>query len=100
MARYALIIACENYLEPFRQLMSPPKDARKLAAILKSQKVGFETFFRTGDDMVFINSVLPEWSGVLPTTAIYDSKGKLIKMIQAKIDKQTIKTYLKDAYMK
>lgn len=69
-----------------------------IRAFLKEKKVGFETYWREGKDHEFISAVLPDWSGVLPTTAFYDRDGKLVKMIQAKIDEKKLKTEI-DAIM-
>jgi thiol-disulfide isomerase/thioredoxin len=75
--------------------MDFPSQKKTAQEFLKSQKVDFETYFREGEDHAFINSVLPEWSGVLPTTAIFDSNGKLVHMIQGVVDESGLKEHLK-----
>jgi thiol-disulfide isomerase/thioredoxin len=34
-------------------------------------------WLKTGDDMTFINTLKPSWSGALPATLIYDANGRL-----------------------
>ena len=47
------------------------------AAFLSEQGVDFPTYIKTGDDMQFINTFDPKWSGALPATFIYDGQGRL-----------------------
>jgi len=42
---------------------------------LKKQGVDFATYQKSGKDMAFINTLDERWSGALPATWIYDSKG-------------------------
>ncbi|HKQ96692.1 MAG TPA: TlpA disulfide reductase family protein [Candidatus Polarisedimenticolia bacterium] len=44
---------------------------------LKEHGVDFPTYVRTGSDQEFIDGFAPEWSGILPTTLIYDGTGKM-----------------------
>jgi thiol-disulfide isomerase/thioredoxin len=44
---------------------------------LAQQGVDFPTFLKTGDDMRFINSLEPRWTGALPATLVYDGHGVL-----------------------
>ncbi|HEX4925531.1 MAG TPA: TlpA disulfide reductase family protein [Bdellovibrionales bacterium] len=64
---------------------------RAVRAFLVQNKVSFETYLREGGDNEFIQAVLPDWSGVLPTTAFFNRDGKLVKMVQAKIDEKKLK---------
>jgi len=34
-------------------------------------------WLKTGDDMTFVNTLHPSWSGALPATLIYDANGRL-----------------------
>lgn len=78
-------------------LVSMDYDSQEKAIkdFLKGKKVGFETFWRIGNEMEFINSLLPDWSGALPTTAFFNSQGKLIKMVQAKVDQKSLTEQIK-----
>ncbi len=57
------------------------KAKQKVLAFLKKMKVS-GTFYikQTEDDELFINAVEPKWSGALPTTLVYDTKGRLVEM--------------------
>lgn len=46
------------------------------AAFLTAQGVDFPTYLKTGDDMAFINTFDPQWSGALPATFVYDGDGR------------------------
>jgi thiol-disulfide isomerase/thioredoxin len=39
---------------------------------------GFKSYLKTGDDMAFINTLSPKWSGSLPATFLFDRTGHLI----------------------
>jgi thiol-disulfide isomerase/thioredoxin len=45
-------------------------------AFLKKSGVDFPSYFKVGDDMQFINTLNPKWTGALPATFIYDSEGR------------------------
>ena len=46
-------------------------------AFLAENGVDFPTYLKVGDDMKFINTLNPRWTGALPATFIYDAKGRL-----------------------
>lgn len=46
-------------------------------AFLAKQGVNFLTYIKSGNDMEFIDTLNPTWSGALPATFIYDAKGVL-----------------------
>jgi thiol-disulfide isomerase/thioredoxin len=46
-------------------------------AFLKEHGVDFPSFIKTGGDEAFINGFEPTWSGMLPTTLVYDGAGRL-----------------------
>jgi len=58
-------------------------DARKF---LTQQGVEFASFFKTGDDMSFINGLDTHWSGALPATFVYDSTGRLASFWEGRAD--------------
>jgi thiol-disulfide isomerase/thioredoxin len=44
---------------------------------LAQNGVDFATFHKVGDDMRFINSLEPRWTGALPATLVFDGHGVL-----------------------
>lgn len=52
-------------------------EREQATAFLSEQGVDFPTYIKTGDDMQFINTFDPKWSGALPATFIYDGQGRL-----------------------
>lgn len=64
------------------QLVSVDFDTEreKTLGFLTAMGVDFPTYFRTGDDdEAFIASLYEGWSGSLPATFLFDSKGKLVQ---------------------
>src|SRR5438876_8541594 len=57
-------------------LVSADFDSAEAKRYLDAQHVGFETFFRVGGDMSFIDQMNPRWSGALPASFVYDSTGR------------------------
>jgi thiol-disulfide isomerase/thioredoxin len=49
----------------------------KVLQFLAQQGVGFPSFLKDEDDMAFIGTLEPQWSGALPATFLYDRTGKL-----------------------
>jgi hypothetical protein len=43
---------------------------------LAGQGVDFVSYLKTGDDMTFIESLNPRWTGALPATFVYDGAGR------------------------
>lgn len=48
---------------------------------LTEQRVDFETFIKAERDEDFIRAIDPDWSGVIPTTLLYNEKGEKIDFI-------------------
>ena len=69
-------------------------DARKF---LVQQGVGFSSFFKTGDDMSFIDALHSKWSGSLPATFVYDSTGRLVSFWEGRADYQRFERNALDA---
>jgi thiol-disulfide isomerase/thioredoxin len=67
-------------------LVSADLDSAEVRPFLGKQGVGFATYFRTGDDMSFINDMNPSWTGSLPATFLYDSTGKLVQFWEGRAD--------------
>lgn len=54
-------------------------DARARAlAFLKKQEVDWTTYFKTGDDQEFIESVSPNWTGALPFSKVIGMDGEIV----------------------
>jgi len=60
-------------------LVSGDFDTERAAVnqFLTQQSVDFATYMKSGDDMKFINTLNPKWSGALPATFVYDGQGHL-----------------------
>ncbi len=77
------------------------EEARKEAvAFLEEQGVEFTTFFKTGADHEFINTVSENWTGALPYTVIYDRNGKVSSEWEDKADFSTFESALLKAINK
>lgn len=68
------------------------KDEAK--TFLKQQNVDFTTFYKTGNDNDFIESLSAEWSGALPFTIIYSADGKVVTQWEGKASYQEFKSQL------
>ena len=65
-------------------------------AFLKKQGVDFPTYLKSGKDMAFINTLDPNWSGALPATWIYDSKGNKRHFWQGKTSREKFEKKILD----
>jgi thiol-disulfide isomerase/thioredoxin len=64
---------------------------------LAEQGVDFETFLKDGDDMKFIEALCPAWSGAMPATFLYDSKGRLVHFREGKITYEILEREVRTA---
>jgi thiol-disulfide isomerase/thioredoxin len=55
-------------------------------AFLRTQGVDFVTYFKTGDDMQFIDTLARQWSGALPATLFYGPDETLHEFWEGKAD--------------
>jgi thiol-disulfide isomerase/thioredoxin len=55
-------------------------------SFLGERAVSDTAFLKTGDDMAFINTMSPEWSGALPATFIYDGDGRRVAFWEGMAD--------------
>jgi thiol-disulfide isomerase/thioredoxin len=53
---------------------------------LAQQGVRDTTYLKTGDDMTFIQSMEPRWTGSLPATFVYDRSGRLVSFWEGAAD--------------
>lgn len=68
-------------------LISADIDAQRKEALafLAEQGVRETTYLKQGKDQVFIEEMEPEWTGLLPTTLVYDRERKLRHRWEGKI---------------
>ncbi len=69
----------------------------EVRAFLSKHGVTAPSWIKTGDDMAFINAMAPRWSGALPATFIYDSRGKLVRFWEGKADYAKFESELRAA---
>jgi hypothetical protein len=60
-------------------LVSWDADAGDARQFLAAQGVEFPTYLKSADesDLKFVDAVEPRWTGVFPTTFLYDAQGRL-----------------------
>ena len=63
-----------------------PDQGPAIQAFLKSHGVTDTTYWKTGDDMSFINGLSPRWTGALPATFVYSRGGKLADFWEGRAD--------------
>ena len=57
-----------------------------ITKFLKQHGVTDTTYWKTGDDMTFINGLSPKWTGALPATFVYDRDGQLTGFWEGRAD--------------
>ena len=60
--------------------------APAVRAFLAERAVSDTTYLKSGDDMSFINTLSPQWSGALPATFVYDEGGRLVAFWEGMAD--------------
>lgn len=55
-----------------------PDSRERALQFLEEQNVDWTTYFKTGDDQQFIETISDEWTGALPFTKILDEEGKVV----------------------
>jgi len=55
-----------------------PQQRDEALNFLKKQEVDWTTYFKTGKDQPFIESLSQEWTGALPFTKVIDMNGDLV----------------------
>lgn len=61
---------------------------------LAQNGVDFRSYLKTGDDMEFINGLDPRWDGTLPTSLLYDDKGRLVHSWTGKVTYEALRAEL------
>jgi len=74
-----------------------PEDRGRALAFLRRQGVDWPTWFKTGPDRAFINSLWPEWSGALPFTRIVNKWGRTTAYWESSADFDKFHRYVKQA---
>ncbi len=54
-----------------------PSDVDDVREFLGRHGVDFRTYLKVGDDMVFVETLEPDWSGRLPASFVFDARGRL-----------------------
>lgn len=67
------------------------EDVPKARAFLAEQGVSATTYLKTGDDMQFIDTLDPRWSGALPGSFLYDSSGRLVRFWEGKASADSLR---------
>lgn len=66
-------------------------DRDKAVSFLASHGVDFATWMKHGDDMAFINALDPKWSGALPTSFLFDGRGRIQQRWYGEVTHDTLK---------
>jgi len=67
------------------------EDVPNARQFLAEQGVGWTTYLKTGDDMQFIDTLDPRWSGALPGSFLYDSDGRLVRFWEGKASEDSLR---------
>jgi thiol-disulfide isomerase/thioredoxin len=62
---------------------------------LLDQHVGFATYFRSGPDMEFIDTIEPRWSGALPATLVYAHGGRLLHFQEGQVSYEQLEKWVR-----
>jgi len=73
-----------------------PENRNAATRFLAAKGVDFPTWIKQGDDMAFIDALDPRWSGNLPVTLFFDSKGTQ----RARIDGAADEAALESAWLR
>jgi thiol-disulfide isomerase/thioredoxin len=65
-------------------------------AFLARHGVDFPSYQKTGDDMVFINTLDSLWSGALPATFLYDGAGRKVRSWEGRQSYETLSREVRD----
>ena len=73
-----LLMVAHAYRDSGLRVVLISADLERAAAdtFLVAQAVPFDSYFKTGADMEFINALDSTWTGALPATFVYDAAGR------------------------
>lgn len=93
------IIKLQRKYDEQLQVVFVSTDFDKETAInfLREQGVNWTTYFKTGKDQQFIESVSDKWTGAMPFTKILDKQGNVVASWENKADFATFDTNFKKA---
>jgi thiol-disulfide isomerase/thioredoxin len=63
-------------------------------AFLREQKADLPSYIKQGPDEAFIEAINPEWSGALPTTIVFDSEGRRVRVWNGKVERADLEQAL------
>ena len=63
-----------------------PDELPAVRKFLAAHGVTDTSYIKSGDDMSFINTLNPKWSGALPATFVYDDRGRLVSYWEGMAD--------------
>lgn len=93
------IIKLQREYDEQLQVVFVSADFDKETAIkfLREQGVNWTTYYKTGKDQQFIESVSDKWTGAMPFTKILDKQGNVVASWENKADFATFDTNVKKA---
>jgi len=65
-------------------------------AFLAENGVDFPSYHKTGDDMMFINTLDSLWSGALPATFLFDGAGRRVRFWEGRQSYETLSRAVRD----
>ncbi len=65
-------------------------------SFLKAQGVDFPSYIKQGPDTEFVNALSPRWSGALPATFVFDSKGILRDFHEGRLTEEVFSKMISD----
>lgn len=74
-----------------------PDSRNRALDFLKKQNVDWTTYFKTGKDQPFIESLSTEWSGALPFTKVVSKEGKVVASWEQSAEYEKFEQHVKNA---
>lgn len=70
----------------------------RVQEFLKSQEVEFQTYLKKQKDLEFILEFDKDWSGILPSTFLFDQKGSLRARLEGEVSYKHLKREVKKLF--
>ncbi|NGP89849.1 TlpA family protein disulfide reductase [Fodinibius halophilus] len=89
-----------NYSEELKVIFISadfPNSRDKAKEFLKEQGVDWITYFKTGKDEAFINTVSEKWTGALPFSKVIDINGNVVDSWEKKASYKKFERHIKTA---
>lgn len=74
-----------------------PESRERALKFLRKQGVDWTTYFKTGKDQPFIETLSEKWSGALPFTKILNKQGEVVASWEQSADYEKFEQYVKKA---